>query len=530
MRRLETVRRGNSFDRPLARKRLCSGTSDFLEIGFRGGVRKPIVARRRAALAPFGPGAFGIAALLTTLYIDFGDGRPTISAGDLADPMKAAGPNYLMAGNAINPNNPIGLYDPATLLTFQPLSTVVTNRQIDFNGDGLVNAADYTDLHDSILNIVNRIFEPFNITVKEATANNVMDVMSNFDKSGVAYVFAGGLLNGVGNGGGTGGPLTGTVAGDRQAQTANMNTGDPGNPIFGDASTIDTVGASNKTDETAVVYADALALDSKSATFGFPLDVAIANVIAREAGQTFGLVLDKNSQGALANQSLEASSDVMAVDAEINQPGTPLGTPNNNHLQNIGMFSRFPLMVSQTVNGMNLGNNNNIATTQDSYSTLLKNVGVNKAATFSDMVTGTGAFDQITIKASTTAGMADVVVTAYSDAAFTKQITPASANPDAYSVDYSKGLLIDLGRSNDQISIDGTLGVGIRLRGGAGDTELDVNGDGMVDGNFTPNDATTAVPGLGRNVGRNGPSPQPENHNHGLRIDQCLDRVRHQVQ
>ncbi len=177
-----------------------------------------------------------------------------------------------------------------------------------------------------------------------------------------------------------------------------MNTNDPGTPIFGDASTIDTVGGTNATDETAVVYADALAVDSQSANFGFPLDVAIANIIAREAGQTFGLVLDKNSPGATANQALEASSDVMAVDAESSQQGALLGTPAINHLQNIGMFSRFPLMVSQTVSGMNLGGNNNIATTQDSYSTLLKNVTVNPAATFSDMITGTGAFDQITVK------------------------------------------------------------------------------------------------------------------------------------
>ncbi len=84
---------------------------------------------------------------------------------------------------------------------------------------------------------------------------------------------------------------------------------------------------------------------------------------------------------------------------------------------------------------------------------------------------------------------------------FQTQIGPAAANPQKYSVDYSKGLLIDLGRSNDQISIDGTLGVGIRLRGGAGDTELDVNGDGKVDGTFTPNDTTTAVPGLGATLG-----------------------------
>ena len=440
-------------------------------------------------------------ALLTTLYVDFGLAQPQITAGDLADPMMAAGPNLLKAGNAVNPNNPIGLYDPTTQLTFQSLRNVVTTRQIDFNGDGRVNAADYTALHDSILSIVNRIFEPFNVTVKENSAGNVMDIMSTFDKSGVAYVFAGGVLNGMPNGGGNGGPLTGTVAGDRQAQTANAATGDPGTPIFGDASTIDTVGASNATDETAVVYADALAQFSKSAAFGFPLDVAIANVIAREAGQTFGLLLDKANPTTFADQTLEASSDVMAADAQSAAQGAPLGTPANEHLQNIGMFSRFPLMTDQSVNGMNLGNNNNVSNTQNSYATLLTNVTANKTANFSDVVTGTGAFDQITIKAGAMPGKADVVVTAFNDATFQTQIGPAASNPQKYTVDYSKGLLIDLGRSNDQISIDGTLGVGIRLRGGAGDTELDVNGDGKVDGTFTPNDLTTTVPGLGATLG-----------------------------
>ncbi len=203
--RLGKAAQGELVRSAAERKRLCSGTSDFLGIGFRGGVtsRSSLVgtkASRRSALEHLES-----CALLTTLYIDFGDGRPTITAGDLADPTMAAGPNYLMAGDPINPNNPIGLYTATQNLTFSPLRNIVTNRQIDFNGDGQVNAADYTDLHDSILNIVNRIFEPFNVTVKEATATNVMDVMSNFDKSGVAYVFAGGLSNGAGNGGGMGG-------------------------------------------------------------------------------------------------------------------------------------------------------------------------------------------------------------------------------------------------------------------------------------------------------------------------------------
>ena len=236
----------------------------------------------------------------------------------------------------------------------------------------------------------------------------------------------------------------------------------------------------------------------ENANFGFPLDVAIANTIAREAGQTFGLLLDNaNPDPAnLPDQALEASSDVMAGDFQSADPAAPAGTAAREHLQNIGMFSRFPLMTSQSVNGMNLANNASINNRQNSYTTLLANVGANPAATFSDVVTGTGAFDQITIKPGAVAGMADVVVTAFNDATFQTKIDPAPANPQKFSVDYSKGLLIDLGRSNDQISIDPALGPSIRLRGGAGDTELDVAGDGTVDGIFTPDDTSTAVPGL----------------------------------
>ena len=90
--------------------------------------------------------------------------------------------------------------------------------------------------------------------------------------------------------------------------------------------------------------------------------------------------------------------------------------------------------------------------------------------------------------------------------------------------------MIELRRRNDQISINGALEFPFACEAAQGDTELDVNGDGMVDGNFTPGDATTTVPGLGATLGATIQVPSLMTKITASRIDECLDRVRHQVQ
>jgi hypothetical protein len=283
--------------------------------------------------------------LRTTLFVDFGNvTNPVvqITAGDLFN--IAAGPDLVMPDAMAMPPFPptsTPLYSPTTLLTFQPLQTVLRNQGIDFNGDGAVNAADFQALHDSVLSILQRIFQPYDVQIQEVNATSAAGIAGLLaGQPGSAYVFAGGVLSGMG--GGTMGPLAGTVAGDRQAESANMNANppDPGTVIFGDASTIDETAGGNATSESALVYADALAAYSSDLTFGYPLDVAMANVIAREAGFTYGLLPTR--------RNLVSSSDVTPLDAESADPNATPGTPDNSTLLNIGQFSRYPLLTTQS--------------------------------------------------------------------------------------------------------------------------------------------------------------------------------------
>jgi hypothetical protein len=408
--------------------------------------------------------------LKATLYVDFGagfnGGTMDVEADILGSvpnngmpTMGLNGPDFVTPGF-----DTLQLYSATDTITLQSLNSIVLPRgnnganpqgqSIDFDGNGTANNADYAALHDSVLNILNRIFAPLDVTVVENQAASPADVMSKFDNSGVAYVFVTGAVK---KGGMT------TVA---QDEAAKVN--DPNAVFYGDASTVDEQAGTNKTDETALVYADSIATDSSDPNKGFSYDVALANTVAREAARTFGVreaVTDTTAP--VSNQALETSSEIMAADGNI------------DNVRQIGMFSRFP--VTGKLGG-----------TVNSYNTLVTNVGA--SPTIGDgYATGTGAFDELVIQNSMTPGMANVTVTAFANAQFTTQI----GMPYTYKLDYSKGLLIDLGRSNDRVAVDGLLGVNVIVRGGQGDSELDVIGDGMVDGMFTPDVMTTSVPGLG---------------------------------
>ncbi len=453
-----------------------------------------------------------------TLFVDFGNARPKMTALDLfqvaigpqlvkADPMAMPAPIAVP-----QPDPAQGIYDPTTVLTFEPLQGVLGDRGIDFNNDGQAGtAADATALENSVINILQRIYAPFDVNVQIAPgAASAQDVMATLGgaPAGSAYVFACGILNGMGGAGNTG-RLNGTVAGDRQAVTANPNANPayPGQVVFGDASATDEVAGGNPTSECALVYADALAEYSSDFTFGFPLDVGIANTVARESGKTFGLLTIERNQ--------VSSSDVMAGDGDSPDAAAPPGTPDNSNLLNIGMFTRYPQAAQFTRVPGNPGamppvppsvTGNATFDLQNAYDVLKANIGLNSNATafpFSDFVTGTGAFDQLLIKASATPNKADVIVTAYTDNTFTTPITigDPNANPAVVTyqttVDYTNGFLVDLGRGDDRVAIDGTLGQSILVRGGQGDTEVDVIGDGTVSGQFTPGMTAQSVPGLG---------------------------------
>ncbi len=391
----------------------------------------------------------------TVLNIDFGENFANgISTTDVAT---LAAPVMMMGVQGPNLAN----YTTATdMLEFRSLQNTVATYGINFDGNNTFgDVADYLALKTSVINIVQRIFAPFNVMVQEAQATDVTAFPMAYNMAGMAYVFAGGVAHNPG------------MMEDLVGNTRNR---------YGDASVLDTVGM-NTNDETALVYADVLCQDS----FAFPIDVAMADVIAREAARTFGLAQTLNNP-ARPNQTLENTSDAMVVDRRAGVL---------TYLQTIHMFSRYNLMVSGA---------NTTANTRNSYDDLVSSVGA--AANFPGYITGTGAFDVVKLAVSATPGMVDVTVTAYSDNTFANDkiidVPPAAPLP-TYTVDPTNGILIDLGRSDDQVIIDALIGPllgagkGIIVRGGQGASEVDVVGDGTIDGTFTPMDGTTTVPGLG---------------------------------
>jgi hypothetical protein len=494
---------------------------------FSGGKRRTARSGSRRHKRDYLPGVESLEtrALLArvTLFVDFGDVNngpdAKITAGDLYQ--LAHGPDLVkedaMAMPTPFPANDPGhsLYDANQELDIRPLQRVLGDRGIDFDGNGVVNAADNSALITSTLSILQRIFAPFDVNIQQAnnTSMSAVGALLASAPAGSAYVYACGLTKPNSGGGNMGGALAGTVAGDREATTANTNANppDPGTVVFGDSSTQDVGTGTNPTSETAFVYAEALAQFSNSAKYGYSMDVALANIIARQAGITFGL--------APTGASLTTSSDVMRTDVEVNDNTVAPETPDNASLLNIGMFMRYPV---RTVNIWSTGDPTKTPAVapkavapkaQNAYDLLKTNIGVNSVATqfpYSDYITGTGAFDQIVIKKSAMAGKADVTVTAYTDDTFTTPLIVTGSNPASAAftttVDISKGAFIDLGRSDDQIAIDGTLSaaktINLSIFGGQGQSELDLIGDGTTSvGTFAPNNTTSTTPGLGTSTG-----------------------------
>src|SRR5262249_10279150 len=127
-------------------------------------------------------------------------------------------------------------------------------------------------------------------------------------------------------------------------------------------------------------------------------------------------------------------------------------------------------------------------------------------------VTGTGAFDTITITASG-ANTAQVSIATFSDANHTTALnapggnatqvahdgaTPtiytANGNVFTYTVNTSRGILIDAGENSDWIVVDANIAANVTVRGMAGTNRLEILGNGAVSGFYEP--YSTVVPSL----------------------------------
>jgi len=395
--------------------------------------------------------------LTSTLYLDFGEFFPT---GGLQ--MTQTQLSNTFAGNGLQGPNMIGLASgpPISGTTPYIFNSLQSRTTFDYNGDGAVNATDYTNLRDNIVSLVQRFYQPFDVTVvaaplltntsSAAYMTNVRAVLSGGSPAvgeGDAWVFIADVIR------------TDAVTGPSSMGFATGTYGiAPGNDAF--------LGA-NVRDDVSIAFLDTLLSDFGDAT----ADTAIARTAAHEAAHTFGLV-HSLAQPGTSDQILLSLSDLMnAIAPDVSRT-------------NIGMFTRYPLA------------NQSAPTTALNQAALLLNpMLLGPGAGAAAYVTGTGANDIITISAAG-AGTATVTVQAYRDAAYTSLVNVPSSVPVtgtfSYTVSTANGILIEGGLGNDRVIINSNINVNVEVRGMAGDDQLIVLGNNGATGSYVVDSTATA--------------------------------------
>jgi hypothetical protein len=394
--------------------------------------------------------------LTTTVFVDFGESyarNQLVSVGDLRRDL-------------IGPDIAFGPYQDTDLLQLTPLRSVMNDmaargQRIDLNDDGRVDSTDWFQLRDTTMALVRRVFEPFDINVemvsapsgtgiKQIMARNAGDPSGQFD----AYVLATGIYSTV---------APNIPAGSLQGW-------------LGIASGVDLIqNLQNVTDETVLVDGEFM-LDF-AFNNGFNYAVAMAHVIAHEAVHTLGL--RHINSGAFLPGALGVDQELLS-DSEIIREGGVFGNVNN-----LSFITRFPLMMGD--------GNANTAITRNSFEQFANDPDIGLRAGAPQYVTGTGAFDRISIT-RIDSQTANVSIQAFRDNTFTTAIPVNGSH--GYTIDITNGIVIDGGRGLDQITIDALLGVPITIRGGQGFDQLIVNGHTALDVSYTPDGTYQFIPGI----------------------------------
>jgi hypothetical protein len=393
--------------------------------------------------------------LTTTVFVDFGESyarNQLVSVGDLRRDL-------------IGPDIAFGPYQDTDLLHLTPLRSVMNDmaaagQRIDLNDDGRVDSTDWFQLRDTTMALVRRIFEPFDINVemvsapsgtaiKQIMARNAGDSSGQFD----AYVLATGIYTTV---------APNIPAGSLQGW-------------LGIASGVDLIqNTQNVTDETVLVDGEFM-LDF-AFNNGFNYAVAMAHVIAHEAVHTLGL--RHINSGAFLPGALGVDQELLS-DAEIIREGGVFGNVNN-----LSFITRFPLMMGD--------GNGNTANTRNSFEQFANDPDIGLRAGAPQYVTGTGAFDRISIT-RIDSQTASVSIQAFRDSTFATAIPVNGTH--GYIINTTNGIVIDGGRGLDQISVDALLGVPVTIRGGQGFDQLIVNGHPALDVSYTPDGLYQFIPG-----------------------------------
>ena len=211
-----------------------------------------------------------------------------------------------------------------------------------------------------------------------------------------------------------------------------------------------------------------------ASTAPFRFNTAMADLVAQEAMIDYGLQHSNPGEPSIGNPFSNSDVDLLTGSDVMRDGPQEAGQPFPS-LGNMDFFTRLPMMV---------GDFNQVqALTQNAYDQLtgavdigilpaVVNTSAGTTETFIDggsladiigpnpigvgYVTGTGAFDHISLVNDTATGMIDVTVDAYRDASFdpSSLITTFSYTIDPTTI---TELIIEAGNSNDQIDVDPTI-------------------------------------------------------------------------
>ncbi len=237
--------------------------------------------------------------LASSLHVDFGFGFPNevmyFTPADMVDP---------------GVNGPDNLFHqpPGDVIS---LARTVRELNLDYNGDGTANQADAAILGNRVINELDRLFAPFDVSIVQASASSINDLKATLANSPTndAYMFAAGYS---------------LCCGSAPYDAGNLR------------------------DDTAFVWAGTLLRD-----YGGTLDnVAskIAGFVAHEAAHTYGL--DHSSRW-----TLNTTNDVM-------RPFLSISGFQYNYL-----FHRYPFLIDTNEAPTES------TPTQNSYDRLASNIG-----------------------------------------------------------------------------------------------------------------------------------------------------------
>ena len=279
---------------------------------------------------------------------------------------------------------------------------------------------------------------------------------------------------------------------------------DPNDPLYGgNPMAMPPVPTSPVTyaDNGSAVAADTIArvllnLDPNLAAAQAPyqFNTAVADIAAQEVAIDYGIQHTSSGEPSIGAPFFDTDVDLLSGSDVMRDGPQEAGQPFPS-LSNVAVFTRFPLMLGDF--------NQDPAVTQNAYDqfvgttdifipdslntvdggSLADIIGPDTAVGY---VTGTGAFDHISLVNDTGTGMIDVTVDAFRDNTFSPS---AFIGSFSYPIDPTglDSLLVETGNSDDQVDIDPTitLGGGIIVTQGPGSlTGIQIFGGGGVN-NFS---------------------------------------------